>query len=92
MLSNELLQLLGVHELPAGKVQDLGGGPQAEIGGEQGGLQFLEQARIDLLSARQHVSKPGNQPVACLLDTFLQSIEQAGFLGRGTEKGLDHGG
>ena len=74
------------------RVQDLVGGADADIGGDQRELQLVEQVGVDFLLALERVFERGDQPRARLLDAALQLFEQGRLLLDGAEQGLDHFG
>jgi hypothetical protein len=85
VFADQVLQLGGVGELvPVDALpdafQDLAGGAHADIGGDQRGLQLVQQIGIDLLLALQRVFERGDQSGARLLHAALELLQKAGFL------------
>ena len=65
MFADEAFQLGGIGELVAvdalaDAFQNFAGGAYADIGGNEGGLQFIEQIGINLLLALQGVFERGD--------------------------------
>ena len=79
-----VVQLVALHALPDA-VQNLLGGPHADIGGDQRVLQFVEQVGVDLLLALQRVFQRGDQPRAGLLHAAFQLFKEGGLLFDGAE-------
>src|SRR5450759_3694928 len=52
----------------------------ADIGGDKGGLQFIEQIGVNLFFALQGVFEGGDQSGARLLHAALELFQKAGFL------------
>jgi len=83
VFADEVLQLGGVGELAAvdalaDAFQNFAGGAHADIGGDEGGLQLIEEIGIDLLLALQGVFERGDQSGARLLDAALEFFQEAG--------------
>src|ERR1700675_3956003 len=67
-------------DLLADSFEDLRRGARANIGGDQGVFQFLENFAVDLLAAADGVFNFFEQSGAGLLDAGLQAIEETGTL------------
>src|SRR5580698_6183757 len=95
MLANEALYFCGVAELVAAHaladaVENLGGGADADIGGDEREFELIEQAGVDFLLALDGVFERGNQAGAGFLDTALELLEKGRLLLHGAEQGLNH--
>ena len=80
MLADEILQLGGVGDLVArhalaDTLQNFAGGTYADIGRDEGELQFIQQIGIDLLLTLQGVFERGDQTVARLLHAALELFQ-----------------
>ena len=90
MLRDELLDLLGVANLfavhaLADALQNLGGGIDADIGGNQRIFHFFENIGVDLFAPGDGVFQAIHQTFAGLLNPRFQTIKQVGFLRDGAE-------
>ena len=77
VLADEILQFGGVGDLVArhalaDALQNFAGGADADVGGDEGELEFIEQVGIDLFLALQGVFERGDQTVARLLHAALE--------------------
>ena len=73
-----IVQLMPLDAL-ADAFQNFLGGAHAHVGGDQCGLQFVQQIGIDFLLALERVLDRGNQAGARLLDAALELFEQGRF-------------
>ena len=96
MLANEaaqfggVVQLVALHAL-ADAVENLLGGRDADIGGDEGEFQLVEQIGVDHLLALEGVFERRDQAGAGLLDAALQLFEQGRLLLDRAEQSLNHG-
>ncbi len=80
VFADQILQLGGIGQLVAlhalaDSLQNLVGGMDADIGGDQRVFQFIQQVGIDLLLALQRVFQRGDQTGARLLHAALELLE-----------------
>ncbi len=59
-------------------VDDPAGGLDSDVGGQQQGLQFLEQFVVDLFPAQQQIGQAVGKVRAGAGETLFQALEQAG--------------
>ena len=90
VLADEVLQFGGVAKLVAlhalaDAIEDFVGGVDADIGGDEGGFELIEQIGIDFFLALQGVFESGDQAGAGLLYAALELLKEGGFLFNGAE-------
>ena len=79
-----IAHLFAVHAL-ADALQNLGGGIDADIGGNQCIFHFFENIGVDLFAPGDGVLQAVHQTFAGLLNAGLKTLQQVGFLRDGAE-------
>ena len=85
VFADQVLQFGGVGELVAvhalaDALQNLVGGADADIGGDERVFQLVEQIGVDFLAALERVFERRNQPGARLLHAALELLEKRRLL------------
>ena len=89
-LADKILQFGGVAKLVAlhalaDAIEDFVGGVDADVGGDEGEFELIEQIGIDFFLALQGVFESGDQAGAGLLYAALELLKEGGFLFNGAE-------